>query len=146
LLSQDLSQINFEIQYTVKTNQNSAELSQNVIDDIQRFFGTKELNNSQLFTRIKLFVDHLNYNNQLETFNKNFTYYIKYKQVTSQVLHSVAKFIGTPERDYKDGIWISENFESKLQQHENKRNRSKLIIDLEIDEGKKNVLNRMING
>lgn len=139
----DLNNSNFSLQI----QENEHKKKENILATIYEFFGINELNNFRLFAITEEFVDFLMNTSQIKSFEENFFYYTKYKELTNEKLHGFPKFIGTPDQNYENGIWKSENYKTKIKRLENNQGITKMtVVKDNLDEGKENLRKRLLNG
>lgn len=148
LSTHELSNVDFKFKINRQNDKNFEAIEKEVSISMQEYFGLSELNNFRLFAKLNQFIKHLEKNSQIDFFQRNFYYYQKYKEMTGQTQHSFQRFIGDSDKNYEDGIWLSENFKHKLKQFESnqKNTRNERFRDLDIEQGKKDVIRRLRNG
>jgi hypothetical protein len=80
---------------------------------ILSFFGFSELFHQEKAEEVKVFLDFLFAENEIENFRRQFEFYKKYKESTKDKVHGFKAFIGNPIKNYNDGGWCAENWEFK---------------------------------
>jgi hypothetical protein len=149
-MEQDFSEKEYEIRVkdSDEDNVEECQIQSDLESQVLNYFGINELNNYRLFAKVRKFLNFLG--KQTPVFEQNFWFYSKYKEMTGEHIHSLERFIGTPEENYQDGAWCSVNYKKKLRQFENNqkkklKNNPQASAKNDIDSGKMDVLNRFFN-
>ncbi len=111
--------------------ENISDVLMKIKNEINIFFRKDNLNNQYLDGKLLNFLEWLSKKKEIENFKSQFAAYKKYKEATGERVHSILSFIGSPENEYHDGGWCSENWGEKFKQYKfnkhgkyNKRNSS----------------------
>lgn len=85
---------------------------------INSFFNLNEMQHYQQLTEVGQFVHHLNRTGKEKTFEPEFDAYCAYKTASGDKVHTLRKFLGTPEKMYTDGGWCADNWQEALKKYQ----------------------------
>lgn len=85
---------------------------------INSFFNLNEIQHYQQMVEVGQFVHHLNRTGKEKTFEPEFDAYCAYKSASGDKIHTLRKFLGSPEKMYSDGGWCADNWQEALKKYQ----------------------------
>lgn len=94
--------------------QNSKNCDVDLVKDILSFFGFNMEKDEGKKQEVNDFLTKLIDLDRIQEFKEQFNSYKEYKDKSGEKVHGFSRFLGTPDNDFRDGGWNSENWEFKL--------------------------------
>lgn len=80
-------------------------------------FGFNEVTHQDKLRWIYQFLSHVEATQGLEYFQKTYTAYKKYKDLTGERRHNFTGLLGSPAKDFENAGWDSDNWQFKIDNH-----------------------------